>query len=214
VIRLRQGGTNFPSTGKNVPTSPCFQPLRNDISSASSWVESKIAFGQFGTRFAGMPVCRDRMKDREMSISGVGAYSQWPSRTSVSSTSGGASSDFASAVNSAGASDQNSRGGVQKTDFTNITRSDLADWVNSKIKSGEMSLDDSSAFVGLTMKIPVNGAYAGLDDQENVNLVQKAQDGMTWAQQHNDTDMLKRLQAALGTMQQYQGQVSGVDLTV
>jgi hypothetical protein len=155
------------------------------------------------------------MKDREMSISGVGAYSQWPSRTSANSTSGSVSSNFASASSSAdGASAQNSRGGVQTTDFTDMTRSDLFDWVNSKIKSGEMSLDDSSAFLGMTMKVPVNGAYAGLDDQEHVNFVQKAQDGMTWAQQHNDSDMLKQLQAALGAMQKYQGQLSGVDLTV
>lgn len=154
------------------------------------------------------------MKDREMSISGVSVSSPWPSRTSVSSMSGSASSDFASALSSAaGPSDQNSRGRVQTTDFTDMTRSDLADWVNSKIKNGEMSLDDSSAFLGMTIKIPVNGAYAGLDDQENVNFVQKAQDGMTWAQQHNNTDMLARLKAALGTMQQYQGQLSGVDLT-
>lgn len=150
-----------------------------------------------------------------MSISGVSAYTQSPSRVSANSPSGNASSSFASALASAApASDQGSRGGVQTADFTNMTRGELADLVNSKVKNGEMSLDDSSTLFFMTMKMPVNGANAGLDDQESVNFVEKAQAGMTWAQQHGDADMLRRLQAALGAMQGYQGQISGVDLTV
>ena len=94
-----------------------------------------------------------------------------------------------------------------------MTRKDLAEWVNTKIKNGEMSLDDSGAFMVMTMKMPVNGVYAGLDDSAQVNFMQSVQDGVAWARQHSNGDMLKSLEAALGAMQKYQGQVSGVDLT-
>lgn len=86
-----------------------------------------------------------------------------------------------------------------------MTRKDLADWVNSRIKSGEMSLDGSEAFVGMTMKMPVNGPYTRLDDIEQVDFLQTAQGGMEWARQHNDKAGFQALQAALTTMQRYQG---------
>lgn len=112
---------------------------------------------------------------------------------------------------------RSSGSGTTQTDFSHLTRKDLADWMNGKIKSGEMSLDDSSAFLGMTMKIPVGagrGDAIGLDDQEPVNFLQKAQDGIAWARQNNDTDAVKRLETALNAMRHYQGQVTGVDITV
>src|SRR3546814_18275643 len=53
--------------------------------------------------------------------------------------------------------------------------------MNGKIKRGEMSLDDSSAFLGMTVKIPVGtgqGAPIALDDWERVNFVQLAADAL------------------------------------
>ena len=112
---------------------------------------------------------------------------------------------------------RSSRSGATPTDFSHMTRKGLADWMNSKIRSGEMSLDDSTVFLGMTMKIPVGagrGDWIGLDDQEPVNFVQKAQDGIVWARQNNDTGLLKRLETALSFMRQDQGQVRGIDITV
>jgi hypothetical protein len=110
-----------------------------------------------------------------------------------------------------------SRSGTTQADFSHMTRKGLADWMNSKIKSGEMSLDDSSAFLGMTMKVPVGagrGDPIGFDDQEPVNFMQTAQDGIAWARHNNDTASVKRLEAALNAMRQEQGQVTGVDITV
>ncbi len=110
-----------------------------------------------------------------------------------------------------------SRSGTTQADFSHMTRKGLADWMNSKIKSGEMSLEDSSAFLGMTMKVPVGagrGDPIGFDDQEPVNFMQKAQDGIAWARHNNDTASVKRLEAALNAMRQEQGQVTGVDITV
>jgi len=150
-----------------------------------------------------------------MNISGVGSYAYSASRMSASGAGDSAPSTFASALSSvAGSSDQKGWAGGTTTDFTSMTRKDLFEWVNFKIKSGEIPLDDSSAFIGMTIKIPVNGAYAGLDDQETLNFMQTAQDGMAWAQHHNDIKMLTSLTSALAAMQQHQGQISGVDVKV
>ena len=96
-------------------------------------------------------------------------------------------------------------GTVDNTDFTHMTRKDLAEWINSKITSGELSLDGTESFVGMTMRMPVNGGPAGLDDSQQVNFMQTAQDGMAWARQHGEIATFNSLQAALSTMQRDQG---------
>src|SRR3546814_20825489 len=81
-----------------------------------------------------------------------------------------------------------------------MTRQELFDCMNGKIKRGEMSLDDSSAFLGMTVKIPVGtgqGAPIALDDWERVNFVQIARDGIEGAQSRNDALTLAMLQSAL-----------------
>jgi len=149
-----------------------------------------------------------------MNISDVNSYA-YQGLSSAKSAKASASSSFGVAPSSAsGASDQTSGRSVQTTDFTHMTRAGLADWVNSQIKSGQMSLDDSTAFVSMTVKIPVGGTYTGLDSQESVNFMQMAQGGITWAQQNNDPAMVEQLQAALGVMQKNQGQTTSVNLTV
>lgn len=96
----------------------------------------------------------------------------------------------------------------QQPDFTSMTRKEMFDWMNGKIKSGEMSLDDSSAFLGMTLRIPVDaaerGAAAGPDDREQVNFMQLARDGISGAISRNDTVTRSMLEAAMQTMRQYQ----------
>src|SRR3546814_16713871 len=81
-----------------------------------------------------------------------------------------------------------------------MTRQVLFDWMNGKIKRGEMSLDDSSAFLGMTVKIPVGtgqGAPIALDAWERVNFVQLARDGIAGAQSRNDAMHMPSLQRPL-----------------
>ena len=90
-----------------------------------------------------------------------------------------------------------------KPDFEHMTRKELADWMNGELKSGRMSFDDSSAFLGMTMKIPVNTGpinSASLDNQEQLNFVQKAKDGLVWAEQNNDQATRTMLLKALNIM--------------
>ena len=147
-----------------------------------------------------------------MSVSGVGAYT-----SSIASLFSAAQrSASSSSATTAGASNEQQTpsggAGVQTTDFTSMTRKELFDWMNSKIKSGEMSFDQSTTFVSMTLSFPVDGAYTGLDDTEHVNFMKAVEKGMLGAQQRNDTEMFERLQNTLRIMDRYQGEISGVDI--
>lgn len=104
--------------------------------------------------------------------------------------------------------------GVSKTDFTSMTRQQMFDWMNSQIRSGAMSLDDSTPFLGMTLKIdaatgqPVDMA----SDTTPVNFVDRATQGIAGALSRGDRDEAARLQAAIAMMQRYQGQVAGADI--
>lgn len=145
-----------------------------------------------------------------MNISGIGSYAA--SLVAASRSSAGASAAFASA-DSAAATKPGS-GGVQKTDFTQMTHQQLFDWINSKIASGEMSFDESSTFISMTVSMPVDGSSLAPDDTQKVDFMQSVRSGMERALQTNDTDLFARLQSALQTMQRFQGEVRGVDITV
>lgn len=115
-----------------------------------------------------------------------------------------ATANFAMELASAQANASASGGG--QVDFSNMTPKELSDWINMEIKSGRMSLDDSSIFVGMTLNgRPVNGGMTGPSDKTQFNFMQLTQGGMEWARQQNDQILLQRLQAALSIMQQYQG---------
>lgn len=139
-------------------------------------------------------------------------------QANVATKSGSIASTFSSVLDSANSAATSgngaSSGSAAKPDFTHMTHKEIADWANSQLKSGAMSPEGSEAFVGLSLHIPVNGAYTGLDDQETVNFLQIAQDGIASAQQHNDIRTATMLQDALSKMQQYQGKASGTDISV
>src|SRR3546814_17878281 len=71
------------------------------------------------------------------------------------------SSSFSAALSTAPASTaQTGPGSAAPPDFTSMTRQELFDWMNGKIKRGEMSLDDSSAFLGMTVRYPLGQGRA------------------------------------------------------
>ena len=95
-------------------------------------------------------------------------------------------------------------GDIAQPDFTSMTRKEMFDWMNGKIRNGEMSLDDSSAFLGMTMRIPVGatqGTSVALDSRERVDFVQMTQNGIAGALSRNDDLTRKMLETALQIMQ-------------
>lgn len=151
-----------------------------------------------------------------MHISGTGGYTGIMSHAQVNDAPGDASSLKADGPDTATpVSDSIDTDNIRVTDFTHMTRRELADWMNGKIRSGEMSLEDSTAFLGMTLKIPVGagpGTSIVLDDQERVNFVQKAQEGIVRARSDGDKATQESLEAALTVMRQYQGTVARVDI--
>lgn len=98
-------------------------------------------------------------------------------------------------------------------DFSSMTRQALRDWTNGQIRSGQMSLDDSRAFMAMSMKIPVAGGLSGelpaANDSTRYDFTQKARAGMEGAAARNDAATLKMLQSAMSIMQ---SQTGGVDI--
>ncbi|TGX56009.1 hypothetical protein E5A73_02535 [Sphingomonas gei] len=88
----------------------------------------------------------------------------------------------------------------KEPDFTRMTRKEMFDWMNGKIIGGEMSLDDSSAFLGMTIRIPVAAGFnapLAIDDREQVDFVQLAQDGIAGALSRHDDMTRKMLETAM-----------------
>ena len=87
-------------------------------------------------------------------------------------------------------------------DFTSMTRQDLFDWMNGELRSGEMSFDESSPFLGMTLKIsaatgePVDMAT----DTSRIDFTEKARQGIDFYQSHFDDASADALQAALDRM--------------
>lgn len=107
-----------------------------------------------------------------------------------------------------------SSGGVTAADFTSMTRQELLDWMNAQIKSGRMTLDESTPFVGMTLKMsavtqqPVDIAT----DATRENFLEKARLGLDGALWRKDEDEAKQLRFAIDTMLRYQGAPMRVDV--
>ncbi|MCH1926957.1 hypothetical protein L9G74_19250 [Shewanella sp. C32] len=87
-------------------------------------------------------------------------------------------------------------------DFTNMTRKDLFDWMNSQIHSGKMTLDEGIPYLGMIMS---NDALTGAPidmatDTTRFNFVAKAQAGWEGANARNDMRSAQQLQSAIETM--------------
>jgi hypothetical protein len=130
-------------------------------------------------------------------------------RTQTSAEPGTNPASFAAAISAATAETS----AVKLADFTSMTRLEIFDWMNNQIRSGKMSFDESSPFLGMTMKIsaatgqPVDMAT----DTTRINFVEKARLGIEGARSNNDPDLAQRLQAAIEVMRKHQGLALGVD---
>jgi hypothetical protein len=95
-----------------------------------------------------------------------------------------------------------------RVDFTSMTRQEMRDWVNDQISSGKMSLDDSTPFMAMTLKISAQGTQLAdsATDFTRINFMETARLGIEGALSRNDQEGAKQLQAALALMQEFRGQ--------
>jgi hypothetical protein len=106
--------------------------------------------------------------------------------------------------------------GVSQADFSNMTRQEMFDWMNDQIRSGKMSFDERSPFLGMTMKISVaTGQPVDMaTDTTRINFPEKARLGIEGALSRNDPGAAKRLQAAIDIMLKNQEQTVRVGTRV
>ncbi len=134
---------------------------------------------------------------------------------SIESTNGSAS--FVSILNTqtvqTASTDSSKPKDPNNVDFKSMTRQKMFDWMNDQVRSGKMSLDESSPFLGMTMKISVaTGQPIDMEtDTTRINFMEKARLGIEGALSRNDLDLAKGLQAAIDIMNRQQGQTIGVD---
>ena len=102
--------------------------------------------------------------------------------------------------------------GIRRADFTGMTRQEMQQWINFQILSGNLSLDDTTPFMMMTMKIRAsdNQIIPAEGDQERINFREKARLGIEGARSRNDQVTLTMLQSAMHIMQNHQGQTIGV----
>lgn len=94
-------------------------------------------------------------------------------------------------------------------DFSRISGNDIRDWVNNQIKSGNMSLDDSTPFMAMTMAAPTQGNELQSDILNlKTDFVGKTITGIQGALSRNDQKLAQQLQSALDIMRKNQ---SGID---
>lgn len=95
---------------------------------------------------------------------------------------------------------------ANQVDFTNMTRQETYDWMNSQLRNGNMSFEESKPFLGMTF-----GASDMKTDTTRINFIDKASQGIEWALSRNDQDMAERLRMAIETMHRYQRPGISVD---
>ena len=90
-------------------------------------------------------------------------------------------------------------GGVN---FTDLTRWELRDWVNTEIKLGYMTVEESMPFMAMTVKISAEtGQPVDIEtDKERCDFIAMAQGGVEGALERGDLAVADRLRAALKMM--------------
>jgi hypothetical protein len=103
--------------------------------------------------------------------------------------------------------------GIETADFTHMTRQQLFDWMNDQIKSGQMTFDQSSPFLGMTLKMTASGEPVDMRSDSTIyDFTDRARQGIEGARWRNDEQSARNLEQALAIMQREQGKIRKVDM--
>jgi len=94
---------------------------------------------------------------------------------------------------------------TEQPDFTNMTRQEMRDWINNQLSSGKITVDESSAFVAMTIKVSAldGRVIPAENDFSRQNFIQIAKDGLQSSISRNDEAASKWLVSALSIMSKY-----------
>ena len=91
-------------------------------------------------------------------------------------------------------------------DFSHMTRKELFDWMNNQIRSGEMSLEESSPFLAMTLKVKQSGEPVDMNtDSTKLDFVDMAKRGVDAAESRGEYSVADRWRTAWNSLQQLQG---------
>ncbi|MFT4117745.1 hypothetical protein [Bradyrhizobium sp.] len=119
----------------------------------------------------------------------------------------------------AGSTDGNQQTSGAKSsalDFTSMSRSDLRDTVNSLIKSGKLSLDDTTGLVGMmgpavSTQSGQSGASTATYESSPFDTLSALRTAVDNSNARNDDASAASFMRSLTALQQLQGKVFGVD---
>lgn len=142
-----------------------------------------------------------------MNISQTSSYLYTSSLQKTANNSNAASSNNAQVSASDGADS-----GVKRYDFTNISRGELLDTVNNLIKSGQMSLDESSPLVLLMgPKISLDGSNIDASN-EKVDVFSMLKQSIAFNNSIGNTTASAYDTKAMNFLQKLQGNIFGLDI--
>lgn len=91
---------------------------------------------------------------------------------------------------------------ARSPDFSSMTRQSLFDWMNTRIRAGEMTLHESAPFLALSVRVSsaTQQPIPMLGDEERVDFLGAAREAIAGAQWRKDRDAVSRFQMALDRM--------------
>lgn len=119
------------------------------------------------------------------------------------------SSDEATKAGSAFASAMERATGVEAdaakaghADFRNMSRPALFDWMNTMLKSGQLSVDDSAGILAMANTQGVGDRTA--EPTGNLNFYEVSRDAIESARRRNEDSAERMFQTAVGILQKFQ----------
>lgn len=142
-----------------------------------------------------------------MNVSQTNSYLYASSLQKTANSSSAASSNNPEILTSNGIDN-----GVKKYDFTNITRGELLNTVNNLIKSGQMSLDESTPLVMfMGPKIGLDGSNIDASS-EKVDVFSALKQSIAFNNSIGNTTASTYDTKALNFLQKLQGNIFGLDI--
>jgi len=97
-------------------------------------------------------------------------------------------------------------------DFSYMTRKELFDWMNNRIRSGDMSLEESSPFLAMTLKVKPSGEPVDMNtDPTKLDFVDMARRGVDAAESRGEYAIADRWRTAWNSLQQLQGTLPSIN---
>lgn len=140
------------------------------------------------------------------------AAAREPSRAPTKETTG-----FAARLNASSEPDKaGGASGISARDFHNISPDDLLKTINGLIRSGEVSLDDTSSLVGIMggMLVHAGEASPGAGARTPIDAFAKLIAGREFARSRDDIAGVEFFDKGLAVLDRFQGTISSEDGTV